>query len=190
MKSLNKKAEIENLQAIVMTFVVIGLLLGVGFLVLREFGDKLGDTLATVSNESITVTNASWTYLAYNSTNVDCWNTFAITEVINNTGGQTISSGNYTTDWRGYIMAVGVPFGAGTWNVSYTYYWSAGEACNALESTVTAEEEIPVWLALVVLLLVVGIVLTLVFKVLPAAGAGGFGFSRGGASSAGTVAEI
>jgi len=190
MKSLNKKAELGSLQAIIMTLVIIGLLLGVGLLVLREFGDTLGDTVATVTNESVTVTNSSLTYLAYNSTSVDCWNTFSVTTVYNNTGGEVIGSGNYTTDWRGAVQAVGVPYAAGTWNVTYVYQWSASSACDAMESTIDAEQEVPTWLALIVILLILGIVLTLVFKVLPAAGAGeGFGFGRGG-GSAGIVAEI
>lgn len=190
MKSLNKKAQIANLQAIIMTFVVIGLLLGVGFLVLREFSDNLGDTAATVTHEAATVTNSTWKYLAYNHTSVDCWNTFAVTAVRNATGNQSVGSGNYTTDWRGAVKAVGSPYASGTWEVNYTYKWSASSACDAMESTIDAEEEIPAWLSLIVILLVVGIVLALVFKVLPAAGVGAGGFGFGGGSSAGTVAEI
>lgn len=188
MKSLNKKAEIASLQGIILTLVVIGLLLGVGFLVLREFTDTLGDTAATVTLESVTgVTNSTWTSLAYNSSSVDCWNTFVVGAVMNTTGNETVGSGNYTTRADGALQAVGVLYAEGTWTVNYSYQWSASSACDALEDTIDAEEEVPVWLSIIVLLLVVGIILTLVFKVLPAAGAGGFG---GGAGSAGTVAEV
>ena len=194
MKSLNKKGQVANLQAIIMTLVVIGLLLGVGFLVLREFTDNLGDTAATVTNETVSsASNTTWNALAYNKTNTGCWNTFSVTTVYNQTddNGTVISSGNYTTDWRGYIKIVGADFNGDDINVTYTYKWSASEACDAIEDTIDAEEEIPTWLAIVVLMLVVGIILTLVFKVLPVAGggAGGFGFGGGGGSS-GTVAEI
>ena len=41
MRSLNKKAQIGNLQGIVMTLVVIGILLGIAFLVLEEFRDQM-----------------------------------------------------------------------------------------------------------------------------------------------------
>lgn len=190
MKSLNKKAEIASLQGIIMTLVVIGLLLGVGFLVLREFTDNLGTTAASVNVEAVTVVNSSYTTLLYNSTSVDCFNTFAVVGVQNATGNQTIGSGNYTTRADGALQAVGVPYADGTWTVNYTYLWSASEACNALESTIDAEETVPTWLAIIVLLLVVGIILTLVFRVLPVAGGmGGFGFGRGG-ESAGMVAEV
>ncbi|MHA1225335.1 MAG: hypothetical protein ACTSPV_01165 [Candidatus Hodarchaeales archaeon] len=41
MRSLNKKAQIGNLQGIVMTLVIIGILLGVAFMVLEEFRDQM-----------------------------------------------------------------------------------------------------------------------------------------------------
>lgn len=42
----NKKGQLGNLQEIIMTLVVIGILVGVGFLVLQEFRDSLGTAAA------------------------------------------------------------------------------------------------------------------------------------------------
>lgn len=41
MKKLNKLGQLGNLQAIVITLVVVGIILGVGFYVLQEFRDTI-----------------------------------------------------------------------------------------------------------------------------------------------------
>lgn len=41
MKLLNKRAQIDTLQTIIITLVVIGIVLGIGFLVLEEFRDQM-----------------------------------------------------------------------------------------------------------------------------------------------------
>lgn len=41
MRSLSKKGQLGGLQTIIMTLVVVGILLGIGFLVLEEFMDQM-----------------------------------------------------------------------------------------------------------------------------------------------------
>ena len=96
MKSLaeHKKAQMGNLQSIIMTLVVIGILLGVGFLVLEEFRDQVKDTADDGVNSS-----------------------------------------------------------------SY----------KGVNDTIGAMGEIPTWLTIIVILAIVGILLTIVFSVLPRA---------------------
>lgn len=57
MKSImsNKKGQIGTLQSIIITLVIIGIVLGVGFLVLEEFSDELdaGTQSQTGVNETI-----------------------------------------------------------------------------------------------------------------------------------------
>ena len=91
MKSLlsQKKGQIGNLQTIIMTLVVIGILLGIGFLVMEKFYDKM------------------------------------------------------TPD---------------------------SQAANAVNETITAMATIPTWLSIIVILAIVGILLAIVFSVLPRAG--------------------
>jgi len=58
MKSLlnGKKGQLGNLQGIIMTLVIVGLLVGVGFLVLEKFRDQMtvGSSSYTGVNDTIT----------------------------------------------------------------------------------------------------------------------------------------
>jgi len=86
---LNKKAQLGSLQTIIITLVVIGIVLGIGFLVLEEFQDQMTD---------------------------------------------------------------------------------GSEAADAVNETIQAMAEIPTWLTIIVILAIVGILLAIVFSVLPQAG--------------------
>lgn len=92
MKSLlviNKKAQLGSLQTIIITLVVVGIVLGIGFLVLEEFRDQMTDN---------------------------------------------------SDSWKG------------------------------VNSTIAAMNKIPTWLSIIVILAIVGILLAIVFSVLPRAG--------------------
>ena len=92
MKSLlikSKRGQLGTLQTIIITLVVIGIVLGIGFLVLEEFADQLDD---------------------------------------------------------------------------------ASEAQAGVNDTITALKKIPTWLSIIVILAIVGILLAIVFSVLPRAG--------------------
>ena len=54
-KLLNKKAQLGTLQTIIITLVVVGIVLGIGFLVLEEFYDQMtaGTEAALAVNETI-----------------------------------------------------------------------------------------------------------------------------------------
>jgi len=88
-KLLNKKAQLGTLQSIIITLVVVGIVLGIGFLVLEAFYDQMTD---------------------------------------------------------------------------------GSEAADAVNDTITAMATIPTWLSIIVILAIVGILLTIVFSVLPRAG--------------------
>jgi len=183
---MNEKAQLATLQGIVITLVAIGILIGIGFLVLEEFQSNLSENVATVNNETITPTDDG-VYVNYNYTTagINCYNGFVPSIVTNATDGVVISSGNYSYDSNGKIWNLTSEFPS-SWNVTYTYQYG-DEACSGVESTISATKKIPAWLPIVVILLIVGVILWLVFKVLPSGtSVSGFKLGRGGEG----IAEI
>ena len=181
----NKKAQMNGLVPLVTTLIVIGLLLGVGFLVLDDFKETVNNDAATVTNEVITYpTTTAGTIPAKNATTVDCFNTFVGTSLINESSD--INYGPIGTNWT-YDGTTGAITNLTTYstgltssvNVSYTYLYGT-DSCTAIELTEEATATIPTWLTIIVILFIVGILLTIVFRVLPI----------GGKGSSGTVAEI
>ena len=187
----NKKAQIGNLQGIVLSLVVIGIVLGIGFLVLSEFKDTINTDVGSVVNETLTTVGDSVTspeIVATSTTN--CFGNFVPTTVTNATSATLITSGNYTYNSNGTIWYTGIEdfegFNNSNWNVTYTYTYG-DEACGSIEDTETAMNTIPTWFTIIVILAIVGILLAIVFKVLPnASGSGSFG----GKGSGGTIAEV
>lgn len=211
MKSLllSNKAQLGTLQAIVVSVLLIGIVLGLGFLIFSEFSETLGDTTGTVSHEAVTLADLpGGVFVDYNSTTGGgtwCYHSFTPT-VYNSTGGGTITTGNYSYEaYTGKMWNLTVDpvyMLGGVVNVSYTYQYSDSEACRALDTTVDATEEIPTWLTIIIIMLIVGALLFIVFRVMPAAGgeeefrsSGGFsgrfsGFKGFSGGSSDTVAEI
>lgn len=166
----NKKGQIGALQSIAVTVVIIGLLLGVGFLVL----DSLRTTLSESYSGAVDVLNvtAAGVYTPYNSTseNFTCFHDFAVTSVVNRTGTATIPEANYTYDFRtGKISSIGTASSV-LWNVTFTYR-EGDEACVGLSSTIDATNQVPAFLPIVVIIGVVGILLAIVLGVLAKSGA-------------------
>jgi hypothetical protein len=177
---MDKRCQLEKVTPIITTLLIIGLILGVGFVVLQEFSDNQGDTLGTATNETI-ILSTSGTYADNNVTADNCFNTFTVSAVYNDS--LLLNSGNYT-----YQQATGkvildsdaTSYSGATANVTYTYYYGTSESCDALANTTDAVDEIPGWLVIIVIIFIVGILLVIVFKILP---------SMGGTSSK-NIAEI
>ena len=170
---MNNKAEfnIGSLQGIIIAIMVIGIVLGLGFLMLREFEETMGDTVTTVINESINVTDTG-IYVVYNSSTdgVYCYHSFTPIIFLNESGEITIAPGNYSYDsatgriWNLTSDEKFTPLNQ--WNITYSYSHSDGKAsCEGIEDTVDAMQEIPSWLVIIVIMLIVGILLAIVFKV-------------------------
>lgn len=190
---MNRKAQIGTLQTVIIVLTVVGLVLGLGLLMLEEFEDTMDDVVATVTNETVNATDGA--FLAFNSTTagIDCWNTISISTVWNGSeAAGTITSGNYTISTDGLLSNITGEYSDTNWNVTYTYQHGA-EGCSAVQDTTDAIGDIPTWLVIIAIMFVVGILLAIVFRVLPPAGGGGGGaFSlpgRGGGRG-GTIAEI
>ena len=169
----NKKGQLGGFGSIALTIVIIGILIGVGFLVLSEFRETMSETSNTVYNESVTPTDTG-VYLAYNSStaSVNCYSNLNVLYVMNRSGALIIQPGNYTYNtytglFRNISMAVG--YNAG-WNVTYTYT-SGTDACEGIDDTIDATEAVPTFIPIVVIIAIVGILLAIVFGfVIPKAG--------------------
>ena len=185
-----KKAQIGTLQGVIIALLVIGIVLGIGFLVLQEFQETIGTTVGSTANETITMT-AAGTQVANNVTADNCFHSFAVTAV-NNISDEalTFAVGNYTSEaYSGTIYGTaGSELLGEDVNVSYTYLYDTGEACTGLGATETAIQEIPTWLTIIVIMFIVGILLAIVFRVLPSGG--GESSSSFSGSDSGLTAEI
>jgi hypothetical protein len=166
----NKKGQIGNLTGLITVLIVVGILIGVGFLILEQFKSDLSDTVVTVSNETTrAVVTATGTYMAFNSTTsgVNCYNNFIVTSIYNQTGTSiALVPTNYSYDSNGKVYSItsGL-YNNSFWNVSYTYQ-KGEDACNGVELTVTGLQKVPVFLPVIVIIAIVGILLAIVFGAL------------------------
>ena len=163
---LNKKG-VDKINSVLITLLVVGVVLGFTFIFLNTLTEEISDTSATVHNETITPVNGTAVWLDYNYSSVTCFDSFSVTEVMNSTDDQDpIDSGNYSTDPAGTITWNGlddIEIGE-TWNVTYGYIWSSSTACVGVEETIEGVAKLPGWLGLVVLMLLIGILITLVYR--------------------------
>jgi hypothetical protein len=165
----NKKGQLGNLQGIIMTLIVVGLLLGAGYLVLSKFIAVYPVETHTVSNETITPTTGG-NYTTYNYQDTDCFSNAKVVKVYNQTGAiLEIESANYTFSSNGLLTnitydALYTP----RWNITYTYDQGI-DGCEGVERTIDATDTIPEFLPIIIIVAVVGILLAIVFKVLPGA---------------------
>lgn len=109
--------QIGNLLTLLITVIV-----GIALLTSLSNYVNLADTLGTSTNESITITENTWTTLAHDDL-------ISVSALRNMSSGAAIGSGNYTgtnvdTD-DGRIFANNTGEGSGTYGIDYTYYPSA-----------------------------------------------------------------
>lgn len=183
--------ELKTLQTIAIIFVIIGIVLGIGILVLEEFEDEMATTTTTVVNETVQFSSTG-TYVLknYTTANIYCYDDFTIVNVWNVTAGVPISAGNFSYNEYGKVWNITADLGGNIWNVTYTYNSATGEACKSVETTVTSVNEIPGWLSIVIIILIAGIILVIVFKFIGAKGEGSEFSYSGGSGSGGVIAEV
>lgn len=178
---MKKKGQINTLQLAVITILVIGILLGIFFLLIDELKGNLATKTGTVEMEQIAdMSNATSSYVEYNSTTADipCWTSASLVASYNATDNSSVETGNFTfTTSTGAIKVSGWDYNGSTINVNYTYVYG-DTGCENMETTEEAVQNIPTWLAIIVIMIIVGIIMAIVFKVLP--------YGRG----SGTTAEI
>jgi len=167
-----------TLMGIAVALVTIGIVLGLGFMVLDELGTTLDLDTHTVNSEVIDPTTVGGAILAHHYNNTNCWDNLAIISVANFSTNDTIVSANYSYSVIGRlwnlteteILYDGSSYAQ--WVINYTYDSSNSEACLGIEASTTAVNKIPGWLAILVIMIIIGLMLGLVFKVLPSLGKG------------------
>ncbi len=158
----NKKAQIEQLQGLIIALVVIGIVLVVGFLIFAETKDQVVSMISTS-----TATNESWVYanttlraLTYSPTATA--GTVACTAVYNDTANAvTIGSGNYTCNNAGLTVTADHHIFNETLFVTYTYK-TADYAYNASSTVQNATQDIPGWLPIIVVVVIGALLIGLV----------------------------
>ena len=163
----SKKGQLGNLQGIIFALIIVGILLGAGFFILDEFLNQTDNVVASVTNESGAYINS--TGYTLNDVSVIGFNSPTIVQIVNATDGDgtIIANGNYTLSSAGVLTNAT----ATTWadvNVSYSYL-KGSSAFTGVNQTITAMLVIPSLLGLVVLIAMVGIILAIVFNVIPGA---------------------
>lgn len=169
-----KKGQIGDLQGIILTVVVVGLLIGSGLLINQEFRDQdsLSDTLGTVTNETgYGINDTSYTFDLEDGARTrhfvvtGAWNA---TNATGNSGQYAIGSGNYTIDADAGTI-VGATARTANYsdvNVSYTYLY--GETSwEGMNSSLEAMTTVPNLLGLIIIVALIGIVLAVLFGILP-----------------------
>ena len=160
------QGQLGSLQGIILTIVVIGVLLGAGFFILDEFLDQTDDNVFTVTNESGGWINQT-TYLLAQRNIAPGFHSPVVTSAINSTSNASIPVGNMTVDGQGRIInSTSLEYEA----VSFTYTYKGGTtAFIGMNDTINALLTIPELLGLVVLIAMVGVILFLVFNMIPGA---------------------
>lgn len=163
-KALNSRGQLGNLAGIIATLVVVGVLIGAGFLFLGEFSDELDtESSFTVTDETGAFFNSSNAPYTVDRSTHPGFSSFAITSARNTTDSVIISSGNFTTTSNGTVTNASNR----VWNsvtLNYTFV-GGGESFEGVNQTIVAFDTIPNLLPLIVLIAMVVIILALVFTI-------------------------
>lgn len=168
---MEKRGQLGSIVPIISVIIVVGILIGAGFFILQNFyeQDSFVDNDGAINNESGAYINA--TGYTLDEADVAGFNSPVIVLATNHSSGGTILSGNYT------VSSVGVVTNATTttWadvNLSYTYK-QGGQAYTSVNDTLEALTTIPELLGLIILIAMIGIILAVIFNVIPGSRVGG-----------------
>jgi len=151
----------------VLTIIIVGIVLGVGIYILNQVGSGVASDTITITNETITLVDGAGNSVATAS---DCKaRTFAATTLLNGSGGESISSGNYTLSTAGLLVASATSeYNNSATNISYTYTGTTRTAstdpCEALSTAETGAGGFASWIAIIVVVLAAAIILGIVLS--------------------------
>lgn len=154
-----KKAQLEQLQGIILVLIVTGILLVVGFLIFAETQEQVIDlmTTSTATNESYAYVDSTLAALTHSPGAV----TLSCSALYNDTANTVvIGSGNYTCNVSGLKVVADQTFNE-TLFVTYTYK-TADYAYNASSEVTGATEDVPGWLPIIVVVLIGAVLIGLV----------------------------
>ena len=159
----NKKAQIEQLQGLVLALIIIGMVLVVGFLIFAQTKTQVVSMISTstATNESFSHTNATLAALTYSPTAAA--DTVACTAVYNDTANaEVVPTGYYTCNNAGLIVSDNATSDIeSTLYVTYTYK-TADYAYNASNEVQNATQDIPGWLPIIVVVIIGALLIGLV----------------------------
>lgn len=188
--------KISGIAGLVIAFLVIGVIIGVGLLISSEISDDFSTTSTQLNNETIALTSGARTYLVGNesSTTYRCFSNPSILNVSFENLTVDVGSGNYTLGDLGYIEGTaGWAYNGTNINVTYSFLYSPTEACIGVEGVEEYTTDIPTWFGILVIVFIAGIILYIIFaKIVPATSGGGSGSFDGfrGFGRRSGVAEI
>lgn len=160
----NKKGQIGILITLISTLILVGVVLTTGWLLDDQLQEQIGKTAYSTINETDGYINS--TGYTLDSASLVGSSDFSITEIYNGTlGSGTINSANYTVSVDGVIRnATTVNYN----NVSISYTFNAGEeGYKGIEDHADSMTTVVDFLPLIILVLVIGIVLLILFAVIP-----------------------
>jgi len=160
-----KKAQIEQLQGLIIALVVVGVILVVGLLIFAQTKEQVVDLIgtSTATNESLgygLAVNYTLTALTHSPGAI----TLSCSALYNNTDNNvTISANNYTCTKDGITISnpggiLGLP--ATLW-VTYTYK-TADYAYNSTNTVQNTTQDIPSWLAIFIVVIIGALLIGLV----------------------------
>jgi len=172
---INKKGQLGGITGIVFTVIFVAILLVAGFLIMNEMQEttSLSDSQYSVTNETdattgIWLNHTTWTLA---SANEPGFNSPVITALFNYTdgvdAGTILDLGNVTVT-AGGVIENGTVIQYQNVSISYTYN-RGEEAYIGVNDTINAFSTIPTLLGLVILIAMIGIVLAIIFSVIPGA---------------------
>lgn len=148
----------NDLSTIGTTFIVVGILLGVGVYINSQLAETMATT-STVTNETINfATNATWYNLVYPA---------RLISMVSN-GTNPVGSGNYTLRMSGTTSQVNLtlvipgavpPYYVGSYNVTYTIY--NGTSYLVSQNATDSIAKLSSWLPIIAIVFAAGIILGL-----------------------------
>lgn len=162
-----------KLSAIVITLTLVGIALGLFYVISSDLKGSMNNVAGVVYNETITFPDEQAMGVNVSTSGIPCFNNMKLTWATSaNQTGLNIGIANYTYDEYGLVKNATADYGAGLEddfttpgkvNISYTYEYGA-EGCEQMETTETALETLPNYFDVIVLVLVIGVLMFIIWK--------------------------
>lgn len=174
------KGQVGSLQGVIAVLIIVAALIAAGFLVLERFSqeDQFFNAKSVTNETSAFANQTGYTVARENGGQTQDFVLTAAWNATNATGGNagyktSIPLANLSLNSVTGLLT-NATSGQGYTNISVSYTYNEGtEGWTGLNDTVDALRTVPDLLGLVVLIVIVGIVLAVIFNVIPEAGVSG-----------------
>ena len=161
------KGQISSLQGIIVTLIVVAIIIAVGLFIVQEFfeQDSFSDTSGSVTNET-----GGWlnqTAYTVGQAGVPGFNSFELTGLWNTSSDTVIPLANATTN-ADETVTTNADLLYNSSDVQFSYTYLHGDAgYEGVNSTLEAMRTVPDLLPLIILIVMVGVILAVLFNVIP-----------------------